>query len=300
MNTEKSNANSIVIHEITPLSAGDSFYIADRHKKEFTYPIHTHEEFELNFLANASGARRIVGDSSETIGDLDLFLITGKDLEHAIVQEKCNSEDIHEITIQFKWDFSDKAFFGKNQFGSIQRMMKEAEKGLCFPQITILKVYNILDSLAEEKNGFYSVIKFLTILYELSICTGARTLSSSSFAKTAANTESRRVNKVSKYVNEHYAEEIRLNDLAELVNMSRTSFSRFFKLRTGKSLTDYITDIRVGHATRLLVDTTTTIAEIAYGCGFNNLSNFNRIFKKKKDCSPKEFREQYRKKKLII
>lgn len=300
MNTEKSNANSIVIHEITPLSAGDSFYIADRHKKEFTYPIHTHEEFELNFLANASGARRIVGDSSETIGDLDLFLITGKDLEHAIVQEKCNSEDIHEITIQFKWDFSDKAFFGKNQFGSIQRMMKEAEKGLCFPQITILKVYNILDSLAEEKNGFYSVIKFLTILYELSICTGARTLSSSSFAKTAANTESRRVNKVSKYVNEHYAEEIRLNDLAELVNMSRTSFSRFFKLRTGKSLTDYITDIRVGHATRLLVDTTTTIAEIAYGCGFNNLSNFNRIFKKKKNCSPKEFREQYRKKKLII
>ncbi|MDO4215758.1 MAG: AraC family transcriptional regulator [Bacteroidales bacterium] len=300
MNTEKSNANSIVIHEITPLSAGDSFYIADRHKKEFTYPIHTHEEFELNFLANASGARRIVGDSSETIGDLDLFLITGKDLEHAIVQEKCNSEDIHEITIQFKWDFSDKAFFGKNQFGSIQRMMKEAEKGLCFPQITILKVYNILDSLAEEKNGFYSVIKFLTILYELSICTGARTLSSSSFAKTAANTESRRVNKVSKYVNEHYAEEIRLNDLAELVNMSRTSFSRFFKLRTGKSLTDYITDIRVGHATRLLVDTTTTIAEIAYGCGFNNLSNFNRILKKKKKCSPKEFREQYRKKKLII
>lgn len=300
MNTEKSNANTIVIHEITPLSAGDSFYIADRHKKEFTYPIHTHEEFELNFLANASGARRIVGDSSETIGDLDLFLITGKDLEHAIVQDKCNSEDIHEITIQFKWDFSDKAFFGKNQFGSIQRMMKEAEKGLCFPQITILKVYNILDSLAEEKNGFYSVIKFLTILYELSICTGARTLSSSSFAKTAANTESRRVNKVSKYVNEHYAEEIRLNDLAELVNMSRTSFSRFFKLRTGKSLTDYITDIRVGHATRLLVDTTTTIAEIAYGCGFNNLSNFNRIFKKKKNCSPKEFREQYRKKKLII
>lgn len=300
MNTEKSNANSIVIHEITPLSAGDSFYIADRHKKEFTYPIHTHEEFELNFLANASGARRIVGDSSETIGDLDLFLITGKDLEHAIVQEKCNSEDIHEITIQFKWDFSDKACFGKNQFGSIQRMMKEAEKGLCFPQITILKVYNILDSLAEEKNGFYSVIKFLTILYELSICAGARTLSSSSFAKTAANTESRRVNKVSKYVNEHYAEEIRLNDLAELVNMSRTSFSRFFKLRTGKSLTDYITDIRVGHATRLLVDTTTTIAEIAYGCGFNNLSNFNRIFKKKKNCSPKEFREQYRKKKLII
>ena len=241
-----------------------------------------------------------MGDSSETIGDLDLVLITGKDLEHAFIQDKCKSDDIHEITIQFKWDFSDHALFGKNQFGSIRRMMVEAEKGLCFPQTTILKVYNILDSLAEEKNGFYSVVKFLTVLYELSISPGTRTLSSSSFAKISANTESRRVNRVQKYVNEHYFEEIHLSDLAELVNMSSTSFSRFFKLRTGKSLTDYITDIRIGYATRLLVDTTTTIAEIAYDCGFNNLSNFNRIFKKKKGCSPKEFREQYRKKKLII
>lgn len=68
--------------------------------------------------------------------------------------------------------------------------MVEAEKGLCFPQTTILKVYNILDSLAEEKNGFYSVVKFLTVLYELSISPGTRTLSSSSFAKISANTES--------------------------------------------------------------------------------------------------------------
>lgn len=88
--------------------------------------------------------------------------------------------------------------------------------------------------------------------------------------------------------------------MAHLVGMTSTSFSRFFKLRTGKTLSDYVIDIRIGFASRLLVDTTMSVAEICYECGFNNLSNFNRIFKKKKDCSPKEFREYYRKKKIIF
>lgn len=71
-----------ILHEIAPLKEGDSLYIADRHKKEFDYPVHTHDVFELNFVANAPGVNRIVGDSSETIGDMDLVLITSPNLEH--------------------------------------------------------------------------------------------------------------------------------------------------------------------------------------------------------------------------
>jgi AraC-type DNA-binding domain-containing proteins len=82
--------------------------------------------------------------------------------------------------------------------------------------------------------------------------------------------------------------------------MSPVSFSRFFKLRTGKNLSDYIIDIRLGHAARLLVDSTDTISEICYECGFNNISNFNRIFKKKKSMTPKEFRQLYKKNKVVI
>ena len=125
-------------------------------------------------------------------------------------------------------------------------------------------------------------------------------LSSSSFAKIDVHSDSRRVQKVQEYINLHYQEEIRLGQLASMVGMTDVSFSRFFKLRTGKNLSDYIIDIRLGFASRLLVDSTMSIAEICYECGFNNLSNFNRIFKKKKDCSPKEFRENYRKKKKLI
>ena len=85
-----------------------------------------------------------------------------------------------------------------------------------------------------------------------------------------------------------------------MVGMTPVSFSRFFKLRTGKTLSDYMIDIRMGHAARKLIDTTTSISEISYDCGFNNISNFNRIFKKKKVCSPKEFRDSYRKRKMLV
>lgn len=114
------------------------------------------------------------------------------------------------------------------------------------------------------------------------------------------HSDSRRVQKVQDYINDHYKEEIRLSKLADLVGMTSVSFSRFFKLRTGKNLSDFIIDIRLGFATRLLVDSTKSVAEICYECGFNNLSNFNRIFKKKKECSPKEFRDNYRKTKIVV
>lgn len=288
-----------IIREITPLSNRDCFYIADRSKTEFTYPMHCHKEFELNFVENAAGVQRIVGDSSETIQDYDLVLITSPDLEHVWEQGSCQSDNIREITVQFSSDFM-KGLLETNQFDEVRKMFEKAQNGLCFPLKAIMKVYALLDGLSETK-GFYAVSKFMTILYELSMFTKeARTLSSSSFARIEVQSDSRRVQKVQDYINRNYQEEIRLGTLANMVGMTDVSFSRFFKLRTGKSLSDYIIDIRLGHATRLLVDSTMAIAEICYECGFNNLSNFNRIFKKKKGCSPKEFREYYRKKRIVI
>ncbi|MDL2212805.1 AraC family transcriptional regulator [Bacteroides sp. OttesenSCG-928-E20] len=296
MGTQQNN----IIREITPLSDKDCFYIAERYKTEFTYPIHSHKEYELNFTEKAAGVRRIVGDSVEIIGDYDLVLIGSEGLEHVWEQHTCCSKEIREITVQFSSDLFFKSFLNKNQFHSISIMLERAKKGIAFPMAAILKIYPMLDTLASEKQGFYAAIKFLSIMYELSLFEDMRTLSSSSFAKIGIQSDSRRVQKVQNYINEHYKEEVRLNSLADMVGMTPVSFSRFFKLRTGKSLSDYVIDIRLGFATRLLVDSTMTIAEVCYECGFNNLSNFNRIFKKKKDCSPKEFRENYRKKRKLV
>ena len=291
---------SRVIREITPLMGKDALYIADRRKKEFTYPIHNHEVFELNFVEHASGVRRIVGDSNEVIGDYDLVLITSPDLEHVWEQNTCDSDDIREITVQFYLDMSDDGFLSRNPFYSLRKMLKEARKGLAFPMSAIMRVYQQLDTLSSVKDGFYAVIQFMTILYELSHCSGARTLATSSFAKVEVESDSRRVLKVKNYIAKNYMDEIRLNTLADIAGMSPSAFSRFFKLHTGRKLSEYIIEMRLGYASRMLVDTAKSIAEISFQSGFNNLSNFNRIFKKKKGCSPSEFRENYHKTRIIV
>ncbi len=297
---DERNRDRRIIHEITPLMGKDVLYIADRRKKEFTYPIHNHEVYELNFVEHAPGVRRIVGDSQEVIGEYDLVLITSPDLEHVWEQYECKSDHIREVTVQFDFKIEDDNFFSRNPFESIRKMMVEARKGLAFPMTAIMNVYHMIDTLSKIEDGFYAVQQFLSILYELSKVPGYRTLATSSYAKVAIADDSRRVLKVKQFINDHYMDEIRLAQLADIAGMSPSAFSRFFKMHTGRNLSDYIIDIRLGYAARMLVDTNMSISEISFDCGFNNLSNFNRIFKRKKGCSPSEFRENYHKTRIIV
>ena len=290
-----------VLREITPLGDNDFMYVADRHKKEFDYPIHCHEIMELNFVENGAGARRVVGDSSEVIGDYDLTLITSSDLEHVWEQHECKSDDIHEVTIQFYIHFEDEHTpFHTNPYKSIYEMMVRAKRGLAFPMPAIMAVYHRLVKLSSIDDKFLMAQELFFILYELSKFDDAHELSSSTFAKVEVNSDSRRVQKVKNYINDHINDELRLEQLAKLVCMTPTAFSRYFKLRTGKNLSEYIVDIRLGQAARRLVDTTDSISEICWACGFNTLSNFNRLFRKRKGCTPTEFREKYLKTKIVI
>lgn len=291
---------SKVFTEITPLSEKDCFHIVERHKTEFTYPIHRHKEYELNFIEHGKGVRRIVGDSVEEIGDYELVLIGGEELEHVWEQGSCKSGNIREVTIQFSSDIFGGELLAKNQFASISSMLRRAGKGLSFSVGTIMRVYSLLDKIAEEQERFVQFLKFLYIMYELSVSDDSRVLASSSFAHSVQSSESRRIQKVKEYVDNHYAKPLRLADLADLVGMSPVAFSRFFRQRTGRTLSDYIVDIRLGYAARMLVDTTKNISEICYECGFNNLSNFNRTFKAKRNYTPREFRAMFKKNKVIV
>jgi AraC-like DNA-binding protein len=290
-----------VLREITPLGEQDFMYVADRHKKEFDYPIHCHDIMELNFVENAAGARRVVGDSSEVIGDCDLVLITSSDLEHVWEQHECKSDDIHEVTVQFYIYFEDEHTpFRTNPYKSIYRMMMRAKRGLAFRMSAIMTISPRLVKLASIDDKFLMAHELIYILHELSKFDDAYELSSSTFAKVDVSSESRRVLKVKDFINTHINDELRLEQLANLVSMTPTAFSRFFKLRTGKTLSEYIVDIRLGHAARLLLDTSDSVSEICWDCGFNTLSNFNRLFRKRKGCSPTEFREKYCKTKVIV
>lgn len=290
-----------VLREITPLGDHDFMYVADRHKKEFDYPIHCHDIMELNFVENGAGARRVVGDSSEVISDYELTLITSSDLEHVWEQHECHSDDIHEVTIHFFVDFEDEhSIFHTNPYKSIYNMMMRAKRGLAFSMPAIMAVYHRLARLPSMTDKFYMAQELLSILYELSKFDDAHELSSSTFAKVDVSSESRRVLKVKDFINTHISDSLRLEQLADLVGMTPTAFSRFFKLRTGKNLSEYIIDIRLGLAARRLVDTADSVSEICWSCGFNNLSNFNRLFRSRKGCNPTEFREKYQKTKIIV
>ena len=163
-----------------------------------------------------------------------------------------------------------------------------------------MKVYSLLDALPSEIDKFDQFQHFMRLLYDLSLAGDSRILASTSFAHNDADKESRRVQKIKQYVGDHFAENITLEELAEMVGMSPSAFSRFFKSRTGKTVIDYIIDIRLGNAARLLVDTTQNISEICYSCGFNNLSNFNRLFKSKRGYTPREFRTLFKKNKVFV
>lgn len=291
--------NNNVLHEIPPLSDADCIYVIERKKAEFNYPIHTHREFEINYIENAAGAQRVVGDSIEEIGDYELVLISSGNLEHGWQNHHHVPGNIREITIQFSGDWLSDRLLEKNQFHSIQTMLQRGCKGLSFSLSTILRVRPLLNSLTCEAQGFYLVITFLTLLYELSVSHDTRTLASHAFAHVDSNFQSRRIRLADAYLQQNFMRNVTLGEVAHLVNMSEVAFSRFFSQHTGKSFTDYLIDIRIGKVARLLIDTNKTIAEICYECGYNNMSNFNRLFRRKKGCTPREFRDMYRKKQVI-
>ena len=281
-----------IIREITPLTQNDCFTIFSRVKKEFSFPLHYHEELELNLIINAKGARRIIGDHIDQIDDMELVLI-GPNVYHAWFTHQCTSEEIHEVTIQWHRDLFDDKFLRRNQLSFIRSMVERSQKGILFSRETTVALAPRILSL-NQKNGFDSVLELLSILHDLSISRNMRTLSDGSFTNNQHVTyNSRRIEKAFEYMNTNYDKAITLGEVAKLVSMTEVSFSRFIKKRTGNTFIDSLNEIRLGHASRMLIDTTHSIAEISYHCGFNNISNFNRIFKKKKTCTPKEFRENF-------
>src|SRR6478609_2169100 len=281
-----------LMREITPLTQNDCFTIFSRVKSDFDFPLHYHEEFELNFIHNAKGAKRVVGDHMEEIDDLELVLV-GPNLQHAWFSHKCKSEEIREITIQFHKDLFDEKFLRRNQLNFIRVMFEKSTRGILFSRKTAQQLMPRIMEL-NQKHAFDSVLELLSILHDLSASRNMRTLSDATFNNSEQYTyNSRRIEKTFEYMNKNFDKAIMLSEVARLSSMSEVSFSRFFKQRTGITFIDSLTEIRLGHASRMLIDTTNSIAEIAYNCGFNNISNFNRIFKKKKNCTPRSFREEY-------
>jgi AraC-like DNA-binding protein len=283
-----------LLREIIPLTQNDCFTVFSRVKSAFDFPLHYHDELEINLIINAKGAQRVVGDHLGEIDEIELVLV-GSNLQHAWFTHKCQSTEIKEVTIQFHKELLDEKLLKRNQLAFIRKMFEHSARGILFSKETANQLTDRLQSL-NQKHGFDSVLELFSILHDLSISRNMHLLSDTTFNNNKPSSyNSRRVEKTMEYMNQNFDKPISLSEVARIANMTETAFSRFFKARTGTNFIDSLNDIRLGHASRMLIETTESISEVAYHCGFNNMANFNRIFKKKKGCTPKEFRESYSK-----
>lgn len=280
-------------NEISRLEPMDIFYVGERIKTFFEYPAHCHEVYELNFVENAAGVVRTIGDSRETIGNLDLVFITGSKLVHVWNQGTCPQHEIHEITIHIDPDIFQGPLIDKRAFASIRRMIERAQRGLAFPEPAIQIIREDIINVALSTDSFAAVMRLLNLLYRLSLVEHARELSSSAFVNAAESNEDKRISKAKEYIATHYMQTISLRNLADLTCMSEDAFSKFFRHKTGRTPNRYIIDYRLGIAARMLLTTKLSVSEIGYACGFNTLSHFNRLFRESKGCTPSEFREQF-------
>lgn len=287
-----------VVREITPLTQQDCFTIFTRTKEYFDFPLHYHDEFEINFIENASGAQRVIGDHIENIDQLELVLV-GPLLHHAWFTHHCESRNIKEITIQFHKDLFDEKLLNRNQLGFIKAMFQKSSRGILFSPETIRQVAPRIRAL-NEKGGFDSVLELMSILHDLSTSRNMRILSQTNFSKPFDQYNNGRIDRTFDYITRNFDKDISLKEVARLVNMTEVSFSRYFKQKTGTTFIDSLNDIRISQAARMLLETSQTVSEIAYASGFNNMSNFNRTFKKKKGCSPKEFRMNFSGRRIFI
>lgn len=277
-----------IVREITPISSDDFFVVLNHFNAKFDFPIHYHPEYELNLVLNSKG-KRIIGDSIQDYTSSDLVLI-GPNTPHAWAGNE-NHSDAHVITIQFHTDFlSDKALNRKIAM-PIKELLNKARRGVLFAKETTEVMIGKFEKLSGTQ-GFDSLLEFLSVLYDLSISRNQQVLASSSYVGHIDPSKSRRIQKVTDFIQTNLHKEIRVKEVAEMVNMSETAFSHFFKKRTQRSFSGYLTDMRIGHAARQLVDSEKNITEICYESGFNNISNFNRTFKKKRGVTPSDFRSQ--------
>lgn len=286
-----------IYREITPLKEPDVFVVLDSANNGFDYPIHNHPEYELNLVVGISGTR-IVGDSTERYSDHDLVLL-GPYLYHKWDGDEAmqrSGKPYRVITIQFGLDLFNTHLLQKDRFFKIRKMLQDASRGIKVHGKTFEEAMKIMVSLTQDK-GFSSVVGFLQLLDLLSSSSEITYLASEGFTPQALKSESNRIQLVYAYLLKNFhLQNIKIGDVAALVNMSNSAFSHFFHKYTNKSFSQFLIDLRIGHACKLLLDTDDNINQICYRSGFNNLANFNRLFKKYRSCTPLEYRRSYQEK----
>jgi AraC-like DNA-binding protein len=283
-----------VFRENTPLKENDICVVLDSSNNGFDYPIHNHPEVEINLVMGMSG-KRVVGDSTEYYEENDLVIL-GPYLYHKWYGDETllkNKKPYRVITIQFDAKQFANSMMMKDSFFAIRNLLKESVRGIQYSGKTFENARKIMIEMTRN-NGFDNTISFLKLLDILSKCTDKRFLSFFETESSNSISNNTRIQIAYSYIMQHYSDpNIKMGDVANQVQMTENTFSRFFQKQSFRSFSDFLTDLRLGKACKLILESDKTISEIGYLSGFNNLANFNRLFKKYRGFTPNEFRKKY-------
>ncbi len=277
------------------VASGPSSFVAfERNLPEFPFYWHYHPEYELTLIVDSQG-QRLVGDGIADYGPGDLVLL-GPNLPHSWRSGPVKSSAIEThraVVLQFRYDFLGEHFFELKEMAAVDRLLQRSSSGLAFGHTAagrkVSRYLAKLPSLSPAKR----LVLLLSVLSDLAREGDARVLSTLKVKPIGGVADQQRIDAICLYLNERFGEEIDFAKLAERIHMDQASLCRFFKRATGRTMTAYVNELRVGAAAQLLLDTEDSVLEIGFRVGFGNYSNFNRQFKRIKGFGPRTLRRQF-------
>ncbi|MEQ8880927.1 MAG: AraC family transcriptional regulator [Cyclobacteriaceae bacterium] len=284
-----------IMHEQLSFNSTSSFRIKWDDFPHFTFPWHFHSEYEIVYVIQSFG-KRFVGDHISEFDAGDLVLL-GSNLPHFWKNDELFHQNnpkywVNAVVIHFPVDFFKVEINTYPEFFRIKDLLSRAARGISFDLSVTKEIGPKLKDLLHLE-GFNRTLSFLSILDEMAVAENYELLASKSFVPNVVDWSGDRLDKVMYLVNASYRQSLRLEDVADQVGMNSSAFSRYFKEKTGKSFSEFIIEMRVSYACKLLTEGKWSITQVCYESGFNNLSNFNRQFRKITAYTPTQFQDQY-------
>ncbi len=249
---------------------------------------HFHPEIELVYVNKGKGKRH-VGNHISYFNNSQLVLI-GSNLPHIGYMDRMTTNG-SETLIQFKPDFLGEHFFKIPEMQAINNLFERAKKGIRFNIEIKQRIGSKIEQLVHVE-GAQRIVSFLEILNDLATTDDYTLLNADGFAFEALPQDSNKIEKIYKYINNHFKDHISLDEVADLVSMTVPAFCRYFKKSTGKTFTKLVNEYRVVHATKLLTESDHSITDVCFECGFNNFSHFNKLFKEFTGKSASKYRNE--------
>jgi AraC-like DNA-binding protein len=281
--------------EKVPLAETSSIFVKREITPYMDYPWHYHPECEIIFVEKSYGVR-LMGNHIGNFSDGDLMFI-GSNLPHVWKNDQDfyqeNKEKFVDVyVIQFLEDALTKGFFDLPEFSNIRKLFSLGQQGILITGKNHKHISDLIKKVYTT-NGVERISVFLTTLNAIANNKDYSLLSSPGYANSVTNTDAERINKVMKYIMENFRKELDLDRIADLVNLNKSSFCRYFKSRTKKTCSHVLNEIRIAHSCKLMINTDKTISTICYDTGYNNISHFNRQFKLVTGLTPGEYRNKY-------